>query len=260
MISPRHLQDLVGSENQRLFSTEFKVPLPPPLVASLDLASLPSCLPRRRFDGTTSLGPLHSRLQTLITLAPPPGFRYVAVGHVLSDHSKNSGPLKVLLVVGINYTQGSLPPGLPLWTRCGMLRQIQAYLPRIAALDPTFQAVLPSTSGTPSALPFHIIVSNFFPFLTTKKWSQLRINRLEELLLIREFGFSDPVDHVVQLIGRICPHCLGVAFHGAGNAVPLLADIVRDGLTVRGATLPAMFMTDNLSVYPLGKPNLVKFA
>ena len=78
------------------------------------------------------------------------------------------------------------------------------------------------------------------------------------MLLIREFGFSDPVDHVVQMIVIIGTHGKGVVFHGAGNAVSLLADIVRDRLTVRGAP-PAMFITDNLSVFPQKKPNLVKF-
>ena len=257
MISPANLENLVDLENRRLFSSQFNV-LPPPRVASLDLNALPSCLPRRLFQGKTSLGLLPNNLQALITLRPPSGWNHVAVGHVLSDHSLNSGSLDVLIMVGINYTQGSLRPNLPIWTRCGMLRQIGGYLPRIVALHPPFQALLPATSVTASALPFHIVVSNFFPFLTTQKWSMLR-KGLEEMLLIREFGFSEPVDHVVQMIVRISTHCKGVVFHGAGNAVSLLADIVRDRLTVSGATPPAMFITDNLSVFPPKKPNLVKF-
>jgi len=252
MICPAKLGKLVNSENQRLFSRQFNV-APPPQVASLYLNALPPCLPRGRFQGKTSLGLLPNNLQTLITLRPPFGWNHVAVGHVLSDHSLNSGSLDVLIVVGINYTQGSLRPNLPLWTGCGMLRQIGGYLPQIVALHPPFQALLPATSVTASALPFHIVVSNFFPFLTTQKWSTLR-KGLEEMLLIREFGFSDPVDHVIRMIVRIGTHCKGVVFHGAGNAVSLLADIVRDRLAVRGAAPPAMFITIIYLFFPQKSP------
>ena len=52
-------------------------------------------------------------------------------------------------------------------------------------------------------------------------------NRLEELLLIREFGFADPVQHLVQLLRALAPDCMGVLFHGAGNAVPFFAIVVK---------------------------------
>lgn len=73
---------------------------------------------------------------------------------------------------------------------------------------------------------FHLATATFFPWVT--RWSWEHLNAMEESLLLRCAGLSDPVSPIVGLIDRLNPQI--VIFHGAYNALPGLGWQVVDSV------------------------------
>jgi len=105
-------------------------------------------------------------------------------------------------------------------------------------------------SPLPPQPDFHLVATNFFPWVTRRPWSELGtkgknpLNTIEEALLLYCFGDANPVNRISKLIAKIKP-CAAL-FHGANNCVPTLgAEVVRRRGAGEGA--PYWAFSDNLA-------------
>ena len=130
-------------------------------------------------------------------------------------------PEEVVVAVGINYGQiatsrGIVAPWYDDTKMRGRLKKV--YGARASTTLP-----LDATNRTQVVL----IATNFFPWLSSDKWNDIKLNAIEEMLLIYSAGFSDPFLPISDLVqglnnGGVFPH---LVFHGANNAVPLMGRI-----------------------------------
>ncbi len=143
----------------------------------------------------------------------------VAVGWVLDhDTETEKQELPVVVAVGINYGQGAtyLNPPVP-WAEPTQMR------PRLNEAGLVVQSANTdecSHAGWPSA--FHLVVGNFFPWITVYAWATHQFNGSEEALLLHCHGFDDPYIHLAALLGRLGAEVTHLVFHGTNTPVPLL--------------------------------------
>jgi hypothetical protein len=132
------------------------------------------------------------------------------------DHStQSSNPdLPVVVCVGINYTQFDEDGSI----QCTSLVEDTTMRPHVIAAA---AAIGKTSSACPLPEGFHLVATNYFPWITSKRWSDLKLNSIEEALLLRCYGDSDPTKRVADLVQEVNAH--SVFFHGANNCVPALA-------------------------------------
>jgi hypothetical protein len=121
--------------------------------------------------------------------------------------------IPVVVCVGINYGQVPGSIGSPL------IDDTKMRLHAIGAVQQLTRICQCSSAGLPSI--FHLVATNFFPWLSLEEWTDLKINSIEEALLLHCFGFRNPVTLMNQLLITLNPHL--VFFHGAGSCVSSLA-------------------------------------
>ena len=143
----------------------------------------------------------------------------VAVLSVLDKRTQPLLPeLPVVLCIGINYGQEDaknpqyLKRRTAVVTDTGMASVLERYLNQLKEADPM---AIPFFN----AKNFHLVAANYFPWITSKRWSKLK-NSLEEVLLLRCFGYESPVATLGSLIAACEPDLL--VFHGVHNAVQAL--------------------------------------
>ena len=165
-----------------------------------------------------------AELEEVIILSDPasnPPEGKVAVVATIDDateSTKEDKELPVVLAVGINYGQGAnyLRKDLGLWDQTKMRTK----------LDKVFAALRGGTEAKcappnfPNPSKYHLVATNFFPWITQKPWS--RFNSIEEMLLIYCHGFRDPFAHIKEIGKKLNDKLKFVVFHGAENAVPCL--------------------------------------
>lgn len=125
---------------------------------------------------------------------------------------------EVVVAVGINYGQIGTSRGIvkPWYDDTKMRGRLKKVYDDLAL-------PLDATNRTQVVL----IATNFFPWLSSDKWNDIKLNAIEEMLLIYSAGFSDPflpISDLVQGLNNmgVFPH---LVFHGANNAVPLMGRI-----------------------------------
>jgi len=229
------------------------------------------------FCGIT-LGGYHNgaELEKLIILhdsAPDAKGVKVAVGAVIDDATTPNGADEgwpVVLAVGINYGQmGShnyLDPLLfpnPPWDPTEMRTKLDKVFATLR--DETETKCVPP--NFPDPLEYHLVATNFFPWITQKSWSKCGFNFIEEMLLIYCHGFSDPFAHIEKICQRLLVETLkgekklkALVFHGAKNAVPCLgAEFLRTRMAeiwkkIAPEDRPEIVFCDNLA--PSRNPNI----
>lgn len=164
----------------------------------------------------------------------------VAMGSVLDEYTQlELSELPVVLAVGVNYGQGN-----------AYARTSSKLVDNTKTLDRTKEVFHKlETAGcsghvTLQAQRFHLVNSNFFPWITQRSWSQL--NAIEEAFLLNCAGHADPVEHILELIRRIKPEV--IIFHGANNIVPFLgAQVIAKASTDLGDS--SVIYSDNLALW-----------
>ena len=143
------------------------------------------------------------------------------VAHVatVDDAScSKGGDKKIILTVGINYTQFSSSPSFK-WKICDntlMGRAVNTVL-RFCGFG---------LSSTPTN--YHLVATNIFPWITVDLWSSLFANAIEEAIFLDCVGYKYPYAHLNFLIQAFGNDLEYIIFHGANNAVPYLgADFLR---------------------------------
>jgi hypothetical protein len=173
-----------------------------------------------KLRGQTSSCQDLARLVTLEQTGKEPLKGRVAVGWVLDDDVETKDKeLPVIVAVGINYGQGAFY----LKNKVGW-RDPTQMRGRLKKASEFIRG--PGTDSCPFAQlprPFHLVVGNFFPWITTCAWSDYRFNGIEEALLLHCCGFRDPHAFLDALfssqIGREVTHLF---FHGTNTPVPLM--------------------------------------
>ncbi len=173
-----------------------------------------------------------SELEEVIILRDPnsnPPEGKVAVVATIDDATKPSGEdkdLPVVLAVGINYGQGAnylANPSL-VWNSTRM----RARLDQAVALAESTTEKNCAHPPFPKPGRYHLVATNFFPWITQESWSDYGFNSIEEMLLIHCHGFRDPFAHIEAICRRLEKELYGLVLHGAKNAVPLLgAEFLR---------------------------------
>lgn len=189
----------------------------------------------------------------------------LAVGAVLDEATENStADLDVVVAVGINYGQfdASVPYAIPDpsdWAKTRMWRRLGLVLQRLDndCLNGQFReryGDIFSELGKQDP-PFHLVVVNYFPWMTQSEWGEISLNAIAESLALRCWGYDQPAVRIKDLIASIAAkkpgtsECVGevpcVVFHGAGNAVPYLAlETIR---LLVGKCFTNYVFSDNLS-------------
>ncbi len=200
---------------------------------------------------------------TLHQPGPKPLKGRVAVGWVLDDDGKTSDDdLDVVVAVGINYGQG--PRYLNQNHRVLLCDRTQMR-PRLTVAA---EAISLNCEGPCPTAPlpregFHLVAFNFFPWITGQTWSNYNFNAIEEALLLHCCGWSDPLAHLADLLGKLGNAVTHLVFHGANNAVPLLGTaFVRqypELLERRDQSIPSVqvILCDNLARPSLPVANAV---
>lgn len=178
-----------------------------------------------------------------IEIAPSQSKHAVAVGAIIDDEGCREGApeLPVVVAIGINYWQisgGKLP--LKDWTKTGMKKRISDILKNDLIIEGKF------------ITDFHLVVVNFFPWITTKSWSDLHRNTLAEALFLYKWGVPDATGLVAALITALYQriaaggHALShVVFHGVSCAVPTMSLEITKRFP-RNGPKPAFIGCDNL--------------
>lgn len=156
----------------------------------------------------------------------------VSVGAVLdkrSDPGRTGGSppgddLPVVLAVGINYGQQQArdylqrPPGI--YDDTGLRPGLEAV---VNGLMQRGHHERPLKNGY-----YHLVAANFFPWITTEGWADCTKSVLTEELLLRYFGWPNPLEFIYALVPELHRLCRDVdrpeqglthvVFHGAQSA------------------------------------------
>jgi|GEM_PF-6214671 len=126
------------------------------------------------------------------------------------DKSSPVGDFPAALVVGINYGQIGTSSSV-----VGHVEDDIRYFRHVAALL--------KKEGLPSDC--HVVVWNFFPYLTAAEWLEEIANSDDEAERIFDQGYIDPMGVFEDLVTKLSILDYYVVFHGISSAVPTLARI-----------------------------------
>ena len=219
------LRPILAELNGDIFSELFNGLIRDPSYPYASVSSA-DAVPRRRKP--CCAGRLRSQSVTCrdlarhITLAQEggnPAQGQVAVGWVLDlDPVTKDQDLPVVLAVGINYGQGASYLNKRVsWMETTLLRPRLKDAGRIvqeAGTDECPQAHLPDA--------FHLVVGNFFPWITTNAWAEHEFNGIEEALLLHCHGFHNPHTYLAALLRDAGAETSHLFFHGTNTPVPIL--------------------------------------
>ena len=185
----------------------------------------------------------------------------VAVLATIDEATKPNGAdreLPVIIAVGINYGQmgafNYLATPVPLWDQTGMRTRLDQ---AVALIDSKTENDCNHRSFPPE---YHLVATNFFPWITQNSWLSYNFNAIEETLLIGCHGFCDPFAHIEAICDALGAKLQGVVFHGANNAVPYMgADFLRTRMASKWkAERPDITFCDNLGGSIRGMVNAVR--
>jgi len=96
---------------------------------------------------------------------------------------------------------------------------------------------------------YHLVATNFFPWITQQAWSCYQFSAIAEMLLIGCHGFREPFAHIEDICQKLGAKLQGLVFHGANNAVPYMgADFLRTRMANEWkAERPDIVFCDNLA-------------
>lgn len=151
------------------------------------------------FAGSTLQGgdQIAASIRSKIFTVPSPATRHAVVDTAM----KSNADAGVILAIGINYGQQAMGNSTNTAMRSGL-----------SALNAFF--------GSPPLIPadYHLVAWNVFPYLTRCEWLDLKLNSLEEALVLRFFGYSNWQGLTLNLVDRVKPFV--VVFHGVQSVVP----------------------------------------
>jgi len=179
--------------------------------------------------------------------------RKVAVVATIDKLTKEGDrDLPVVIAVGINYGQMGrtdyLSGSVDLWDATGMRTKLDK---AVALANETECHCVHRNFPNPGE--YHLVSTNFFPWITQQAWDCYGFNSIEETLLIGCHGYRDPYAHIKDICQRLGGALVGLVFHGANNAVPYMgAEFLRaHGAAKSTAEQPDIIFCDNLA----GSPN-----
>ena len=149
---------------------------------------------------------------------------FLRVTHV-DDFSTNmgGGDWPVVVAVGINHGKATELDTL------NCRGEVCAPTLLRERLDETFQTVEASNLHNPVPSPgtYHLLSVNLFPWATKKPWSALKVNNLDEALMLNLHGYRAddllaPLEKLLQtLASKNGKPVTWIVFHGSENCVPL---------------------------------------
>lgn len=186
-------------------------------------------------------------LEQVIMLRPsassPPEAKVAVIAAIDKETENEPGSLQVVLAIGINYGQmgnhNYLTTPVPICDKTGMR-------PKLQAVSQILEDKCVGCFGSKLPKNFHLVVANFFPWITQRRWGAF--NSIEETLLLRCHGFNDPHALLDDLITQLDRDLICLVFHGANNAVPILGAEFVSGrsASLRGLS-PRIVFCDNLA-------------
>ncbi|MBX3741232.1 MAG: hypothetical protein KF712_09600 [Akkermansiaceae bacterium] len=192
------------------------------------------CVPGKCFCGLTSKSYKSSTdyLDTCLVLQTPDNrdSGLVAAGAVIDSNSSDAD-LPVVLVVGINYGQGSsyLNSSIPISDDTKMRDRLGRVIGHL------------KDNGCPPGhmdddTEFHLVAANFFPWITSQSWSSFDFNSIEESALIRCWGYKCPIAYIESLFDEFegAKNLEAIVFHGANNATSYLGNCLISRLRDTG--------------------------
>ena len=153
-------------------------------------------------------------------------------------------PLDTAICVGINYGQGiSYLKGQPLLEPKD-LKKMRKNLGD-AFVSSGFVRKNEKADQEDEPPDFHLVAANFFPWISKKPWSSIVSNRIDESILMKCCGYSDPVGLITSLVKAVEPKWL--VFHGASNCVSSLGlEVVYHTSHISGMR---RILSDNLAYH-----------
>lgn len=118
----------------------------------------------------------------------------------------------VVLCVGINYSQFKGPKG-------GVSHAGKTYLHTKTGMRANVASAF-NKAGKGIPAEYHLIASNFFPWITDQAWTSTCTNRGAEAMLFHCCGYSNPVAVIGSLMNQIQPEW--VLLHGVNSCAPIL--------------------------------------
>jgi hypothetical protein len=259
-MTSKQIEDRIEKANQDLFTSWLNMPLPAGRSGLRNIKFSPRRL-KARGRGTGEVrrakGKEHELIRSLRDLITCPDrtvARNVAVGHVIADETQGcTDDLPVVIAVGINYYQFRnrhsvcslsadcrkwlADPRKPsTWEESGMYSNARSVC---NLLDQRYR-IDACERG------FHLVITNVFPWITKLGWGELGLSTYCEMILLRKFGFSDPVDNLRRLLKDLGRDVKLIIFHGVNSAVPFYAE---DFERRRPNSCPRTVLVNNLS-YP----------
>jgi hypothetical protein len=140
---------------------------------------------------------------------------------VVYDSFSPDGDFPIALVVGINYGQTATSKSI-----VGKNEDRVDYVKHVQKIA--------QSQNRPGE--YHVVIWNFFPFLTELEWLEDIANRSDEATRIFERGYSDPIEVFSSLIEKLQPDL--IVFHGISSAVPILARIALRRVGRQGVLVP----------------------
>lgn len=168
-----------------------------------------------------------------------------AVGCAIDEATeKDKRDLSVIVAVGINYGQQGTTDYLNSSRLFSGIYDSTEMRPRLnAALEALRKDC--SRDDLPKADEYHLVATNFFPWITARAWGALGLNSIEETLVIKCFGYPDPVTVLCDELKTWDDPLL--VFHGAENAVPYLGLELCRRLATQKALVVGTLFTSNLA-------------
>jgi hypothetical protein len=266
-MTSRDLEDRIETANQDLFAAWLKKPLPAGRSGLRDIRfPIGSLKARGRGTGEARKAKrapcqLVRVSRDLITCPARAVARNVAVGHVIADETQGCrDDLSIVIAVGINYYQfrNKHSPGLlssecrkwltnpnapHTWENSGMYQNVRTVCNTLSLrLRNEPERALKNFRDR----RFHLVISNIFPWVSRLGWGELGLSSYCEMILLRKFGFLDPIANLLELLMALQPDVKLIIFHGVTSAVPLYADRFA---SLAPSSCPKTVLVNNLS-YP----------
>jgi len=183
--------------------------------------------------------------------APQPTFTGIVKGHAFTSetlakhyprrpHGSNDDCLRVAHVIDSETTvapsantDGDSPVVVAVAITHEMVSEVGLSIQVRGQLDKTFQMLEDLRPGNPhydipSPGAYHLLLVSLFPELRAIPWSKLRINTLEEALLLNLHGYRAdellaPLEDLLRRLAKLKGEpVIWIVFHGSHNCVPLI--------------------------------------
>jgi len=131
--------------------------------------------------------------------------------------------LPLVIAIGINYGELS-ERNIVALSRDYAKTEIRPRLEQAFTLGISEGFMADQHNPIPAQDKYHLVLAYLFPWITAKPWPELRLNPLEESLLLQGFGYRDPLLALNKLLDLIehlnnRPSNAWVVFHGSSPAI-----------------------------------------